>query len=197
MNWAWIETTLTAVGMVLLSALGIYLSLILLTRIAGLRSFSKISSFDFAITIAIGSVIASTVMTRNPPLVQGAIALVALYAAQLSVAVLRQHSQIVRSVVDNKAVLLMAGQEIIEENLRRARVTESDLRGKLREANVTDLRQVRAVVMETTGDVSVIHADPEAPALDPALLEDVIGSERLLDGGSSGRGGRGEREHGR
>lgn len=55
-DWSWITTTGTAVLMVVLSALGIYLTLVLFTRLAGLRSFSKMSSFDFAITVGIGTV---------------------------------------------------------------------------------------------------------------------------------------------
>jgi len=57
--------------------------------------------------------------------------------------------------------------------LRAVRMTEDDLYAKLREANVTRWDQVRAVVMESTGDVSVLHADPEAPPLEAGLLHGV------------------------
>ena len=53
----------------------------------------------------------------------------------------------------------MDGNEILEDNLRKARVTKSDLRSKLREANVTRLDQVKSVIFETTGDISVLHKE--------------------------------------
>ena len=177
---AWIETTWMAALMVVLSTLGIYASVMLLTRLAGLRSFSKMSSFDFGITVAIGAVIASTLIAKNPPLLQGAVALAALYGVQIATAILRQHFTWARSLIDNQALLLMAGDQIIKKNLRKARMTEEDLRGKLREANVIDYRQIRAVVMETTGDVSVLHASPDDPDLDPDLLEGVADSELVF-----------------
>ncbi|MFB6098832.1 MAG: YetF domain-containing protein [Salinibacter sp.] len=55
----------------------------------------------------------------------------------------------------------MDGPEVLSDNLCRANMTEADLRAKLREANVTRLAQVRAVVMGSTGDVSVLHAHPD------------------------------------
>ena len=139
---AWLTTSWTALLLVLLSALAIYVSLVLLTRLAGLRSFSKLSSFDFAITVAIGTVIASTMLTQNPPLLQAVFVLTVLYGIQMSVAYLRQRYDWMGRLVDNKPLLLMDGPELIHENLRRAQVTEADIRAKLRQANVTDMNQV-------------------------------------------------------
>ncbi len=67
----------------------------------------------------------------------------------------------------------MDGPTIIEDNLLKARVTKGDLRSKLREANVLDLSQVRAVVFETTGDVVVLHSSDQSQSLEPWLLKDV------------------------
>lgn len=179
MQWSWIVTSGEAVLMVLLTTVGIYLSMILLTRVSGLRSFSKMSGFDFAVTVAIGSVLATTIVSENPPLLQAAVGLAALYGVQILVATLRERSGAVSAAVDNAPLLLMAGEEILEDNLRKARVTEADLRAKLREANVLRLEEVRAVVFESTGDVSVLHGPPGGTELEPGLLEGVVGRERL------------------
>lgn len=176
---AWIVTTGTSVLMVAISALGIYVALLLLTRLVGLRSFSKMSSFDFAITVAMGSLVATVLLSESPPLAQGIAGLVVLFLIQFVVAALRNRSKAVQQIVDNQALLLMAGDEVLHENLRKARVTEDDLYAKLRAANVLHPDQVRAVVMETTGDISVLHADSDEPALDLRLLADVRDAERL------------------
>lgn len=175
----WLFVTKPAIAAVTLTAVGIYLSVVLLTRLNGLRSFSKISSFDFAITVAIGSTIASTVVLESVSLLKGTVALAAFYTVQFAAASLRQHVPGFSAVQDNEALLLMAGSEVLDENLRRAQMTRGDLRSKLRGANVVHEDQVRAVVMETTGDVSVIHAAPDGPDLDPALLDGVRDADRL------------------
>lgn len=179
MDWAWITTTFPAAWMVVLKAIGIYAALVLLTRMAGLRSFSKMSSFDFAITVAFGSILAGTMLAENPPLLQSVVGLAVLFALQSVVSRLRTRFGAVAGVVDNAPLLIMAGPEILHENLQSAQMTEDDLYAKLREANVTRWEQVRAVVMESTGDVSVLHAEPSDPPLDAGLLHGVRHAERL------------------
>ena len=174
MDWTWIDTTWSAVAMVALSTIGIYVALIVYTRAAGLRSFSKMSSFDFAMTVAIGSVIASTILTRDPPLLQGVVALGMVYVVQQGVAALRVHFRAARHLVDNEPMLIMEGERILEDAMREARISRGDLLAKLREANVLRLDRVRAVVVESTGDISVLHdSGGGVPDLDEELLEGV------------------------
>ncbi|HDZ13815.1 MAG TPA: DUF421 domain-containing protein [Pricia sp.] len=162
----------TSVLQLFFTALGIYISVILLTRIFGKRSFSKMSSFDFAMTVAIGSIIASTLLSATVSMIEGIIGLTIVYVLQISAALFRRIDW-VQNLMDNSPLLLMEGNEILEDNLRKARVTKSDLRSKLREANVTRLDQVKSVIFETTGDISVLHKEDNLP-VEPWLLEDVL-----------------------
>lgn len=172
-DWSWIASTPTAVAMVALTGLVVYATLLLFTRLAGLRSFAKMSSFDFAMTVAMGSLIASTILMKDPPLVQAISGLAVLFGLQTLVSWLRKQTSFMPKLVDNRPLLLMAGSNVIQENLATARVTESDLHSKLREAGVTHLGDVLAVVMETTGDVSVIKAGDGSREVDLSLFEDV------------------------
>ena len=157
---------------IIITATGIYLAVIIFTRIAGKRSFSKMSSFDFAMTVAVGSMIATTVLSKSVSLWNGIIGLGAVYILQISVALLRRY-KVVKKMVDNSPLLLMDGKKILHENLKKARVSEEDLRSKLREANVIRLKEVRAVIFEATGDISVMHTEDENEELENWLMEDV------------------------
>ena len=162
-----------------LSVIGVYIALITLTRLFGVRSFSKMSGFDFAVTVAIGSVIGATVAAPSPPLLNGALALAFLFCVQMGVAAMRVRSPKLMSLIDNSPRLIMAGRETAPEQMRKAKITEDDLRAKLREANVLDYDQVEAVIAETTGDISVLHRSEGAPRLNPELLQGVIGADAL------------------
>ncbi|MDT0650959.1 DUF421 domain-containing protein [Autumnicola edwardsiae] len=168
----WFGSSWEALAAICITAVGIYGAVIILTRIAGKRSFSKMSSFDFAMTVAVGSIIASTLLTTSVPLIQGIVGLAAIYTLQISVAFLRRF-KVVSDHVDNSPLLLMDGKEILKDNLKKARVTEGDLRSKLREANVLNLSQVRAVIFETTGDISVLHSEDENEVFEDWLINDV------------------------
>ncbi len=166
------HTTTESIFLICACAIGIYLAIILYTRISGKRSFSKMSSVDFAMTIAIGSIIASVILTPSVSLTEGLIALGAVYLLQLFTSILRLINPI-QKVIDNKPILLMDGDRILTDNMKKARVTLGDLRSKLREANVIQSSQIRAVVFETTGDIAVLHTDHENLTVQDWILEDV------------------------
>lgn len=174
MTESWLSTSWSQVWLVVVSTVVIFLAVIAYTRIAGLRSFSKMSGFDFASTVAVGSIMA-TVSVTSASLIAGLIGLGTLFAVQVLIALLRRRTSI-EQFVDNRPVLLMSGQQTLRENLRRARITEHDIAAKLREANVTERSQILAVVLETTGDVSVLHG--EGP-LDPTLLQGVRDGDKI------------------
>lgn len=168
----WFKISWEATLAIIISAVGIYIAVILLTRICGKRSFSKMSSFDFAMTVAVGSIIASTILSKSVTLMEGLVGLTVVFILQIAAAFARR-SDTVKSIMDNRPLILMDGENILHENLKKGRVAESDLRGKLREANVTRLSQVKAVVFEATGDISVLHKDDDH-SLDDYLMEDVL-----------------------
>ena len=73
-----------------LSAVGFYIGLMLFTRLMGLRSFSKLSSHDFAMTVGIGSILASTVLADKPSLLQGLFAVAMLFLIQGAISIVRR-----------------------------------------------------------------------------------------------------------
>lgn len=169
----WLMTDPTHMVWVILSAVVFSAAVLVAVRVLGLRSFSKMSSYDFVMTVAVGSLMASTLAAATPSLVQGLVGLAALFALQFAVARLRLASGTVKNVLDNEPMLLMENGRMLEENMRATSVTREDLLAKLREANVLQLEEIRAVVLETTGDVSVLHGPQDGATLDAVLLEGV------------------------
>ncbi len=137
--------------------------MVLCVRLSGLRTFAKMSSYDFAVTVSFGSALAGTVLNPGTPWWQGMFAMVALFGVQWLIGFARSRSDGVRRITDNVPLLLMRDGRVIEANLARARVTRGEVEAKLREAGVTEPSTVAAMVLETTGDVSVIASGaPEA-----------------------------------
>ncbi len=146
---------------------------ILLTRINGLRSFSKISSFDFAVTIATGSVVATTIVASDSFL-PGLATLVVLFLLQGVISRLRARSDRLKQVVDNTPLLLVKDGVFLHENMKEAQIATSDIVGKLREMNACERDKLRAVVLETTGNLSVVYAPPGTEMVE-GLFENVRG----------------------
>lgn len=179
-------TSWETVVLVVLSAPVAYLALVAFSRVAGLRSFSQMTNFDLAATVAFGSMLATTIVNSNISLLQGMVAMGTLFGAQALVARTRLRNGLER-VLDNRPLLLMRNSRILPENMRKAKVTKNDLVSKLRLAGVTRMDQVDAVVLETTGEVSVLRHTTDGRSTDPVLLASVAAGTFGPDlGGSIG-----------
>lgn len=161
-----------------ISAIGFYIVLILFTRIMGLRSFSKLSSYDFAMTVGIGSILASTVISDSPSLFQGLFAVAVLFIIQAFISLIRRNVKPIKRLIDNQAIILMGHGEYFWDNLKEANLSTSDVQEVLRKNGIKSKSEVFAVIMETTGDMSVIKNDDTTPDL--SLFDDIRDSELLI-----------------
>lgn len=144
---------------VILSAIGLIWATAVI-RVIGLRSLSKMTNFDFVVTVASGSLLAGAVQASDwPEFVQILLAFAALFGFQFLIANLRQSSETFESAIQNGPIFLMYEGEFCDGALETSRVAKDDVIAKLREANVLQMDQVRAVVLETTGDISVLHGE--------------------------------------
>ncbi len=167
-------TSGVGLGLAVVSTVLVYVVVVVLTRASGPRALAKMSSYDFAATVAVGSTLSSAA-TGSVALAQAGAALVVLFGLQALVAALRTRGAL-GGVVDNRPLLLMAGPRVLDGALRQARLSREELYGQLRSSGVQRLEQVHAVVLETTGDLSVLTGDG---AFDDALLQGVRGAELL------------------
>jgi len=157
---------------IMITAAIFYLVTLLSSKVAGLRSFTKTSGFDFIITLSIGALLATTVISKNVSILEGTVSIVSLYALQMLVAYGRRHWKFVNRYIDNQPILLMEHGKYLELNMKKVRITRMEVKSKLRSNNIYRYDQIRAVVLEPSGSLSVIKHDPKNP-LDTTLLEGV------------------------
>ena len=141
-----------------------------LARLVGLRAFAKMSAFDLVITVATGSLLANAATAGDGAAFARAMAAITtLFAAQFVVALARQRWDWARHLIDNRPRTLMKDGEFQDEALRQERVARADVWSKLRAADVDNRDEVNAVVLEATGDFSVLSGDD----LSDGMLDDV------------------------
>ena len=154
---------------VILSAIGLSW-VTLLIRIVGLRSLSKMTNFDFVMTVALGSVLAAAVTTDAWDMLWQCLAAMAgLFLVQFSASKLRKESDHIEDAIQNRPVFLFKDGSFCDAALTRTRVSKSDVVAKMREANCLSFDACQAVILEATGDVSVLHGD----AFDERIVEGV------------------------
>lgn len=150
-----------------------YVGLVVLLRISGKRTLSKLNAFDLIVTVALGSTLATVLLSRDVPLIEGLLAFALLIFAQYIITALSVHSAFIRRIVKSEPRLLFYGGRMLEDALRSERVTEKEVLAVARSSGYADMNEVGAVVLETDGSFNVLGRidGPVQPT-----LRDVQGS---------------------
>lgn len=140
----------------LLVAPAAYAALVLILRLSGKRTLSKLNAFDFIVTIAIGSTLASIVTTRSLTLVEGVAALALLVGLQFLVTATSVRWKGFHKAVTAEPTLLVRNGEPIIGAMKRERITEDELLAAIRQAGGRGLQEAEAVILETDGSLTGI-----------------------------------------
>ncbi|MFI7495403.1 DUF421 domain-containing protein [Kocuria sp. M4R2S49] len=153
-----------------------YAALVVCLRVSGKRTLAQLNVFDFIVTVALGSTLATIFLSTDVSWAEGFTAFALLAGLQMLVAWISTRWPRVRGIFTSQPALLLADGEIRYEALHRNRLTESELRQAVRMQGTGDLSQVQAVVLETNGKLSVITAGKYGSG---SALEDIRGIETL------------------
>lgn len=134
-----------------------YISLLLLVRVSGKRTLSKMNAFDLIVTVALGSTLATILLSKDTPLVEGVLALGLLIFLQFSITWLSVRSKTVSHLVKAEPRLLFHKGEFLQESMKKERVDEGELLQAIRSQGIGRLDQVEAVVLETDGTFSIVE----------------------------------------
>lgn len=148
-----------------------YAVLVVFLRISGNRTLSKMNAFDFLVTVALGSTLATLLLSEDVSLIQGSAAFAVLIGLQFVVTWSSVRWPLVRKTVTGEPVLLSHDGQILPVAMRYNRVTENELRAAVREAGLVAIEESKAIVLETDGTFSVMKhssngfTSTSAPAL--------------------------------
>lgn len=154
-----------------------YAALVLLLRVSGKRTLTKFNAFDFVVTVALGSTLATILLSKDVALAEGAMAFAVLIALQYVVAWLSVRFSTFGGLVKSEPSLLLYRGRFLYDTMRSERVTEGEIRAAIREQGVLDVENVEAVVLETAGSISIITSSEASPS----SLSGVRGFEQHVE----------------
>lgn len=143
-------------GRTLLVGVLAYVSLIVMLRVSGKRTLAKMNAFDLVVTVAIGSTLATIVLSKSVALAEGLLALALLIGMQFVLSWASTRMPWLRRVVTGEPRLLLRQGKMLEPALRDTRITREEVRAAVRAAGLAEVESVAAVVLETDGSFSVI-----------------------------------------
>lgn len=142
-----------------------YGGLVLMLRTSGKRTLSKMNAFDLIVTVALGSTLATVLLSNSVPLAEGLLALALLIALQFAITFLSLRFERVQQFVKAQPRLLVHRGRLLPAALRNERVTREEIWAALRAAGLGGVEDADAVVLETDGTFSVLKTMGSGSAL--------------------------------
>ncbi len=141
---------------VLIVGTAAYAALIVMLRGSGKRTLSKMNAFDLIVTVALGSTLATVLLSNSVPLLEGVLALALLVYLQYTITWLSVRSERFQNLIKAEPTLLVHEGRYLDTALRQQRVTREEIGAALRQSGKTDIAAVTSVVLETDGSMTVI-----------------------------------------
>jgi len=164
-----------------LRTLFLYLVLILSIRMMGKRQIGQMEASEFVVTMLVANLASIPMQDPAIPLYTGLVPILAVLGSELVLSGLIMHSVMLRRFFCGKPVILIDNGKILQDNLRRTRVTLDELTGHLREKDVLDIQSVQYAILETDGNLSVFpYPEKGAQYLPVTIIEDGFFSKENL-----------------
>jgi uncharacterized membrane protein YcaP (DUF421 family) len=162
------------IGRVLVVGTLAYVLLIFILRVTGKRTLSKMNAFDLIVTVALGSALASTMLSKSVPLAEGVLGFTLLIVLQYAVTWLSVRSEGFQNLVKAQPRLLVHRGQWMPDAMRRERVTEEEVLAALRTQGIPAIDEMTTLVLETEGSLSILTSaapDKGMSSLAPVALD--------------------------
>ena len=142
----------------------LYGVLIMVIRLMGKRQIGQMEPSEFVVTMLVANLASIPMQDSAIPLFSGLVPILTVLGMELVLSALSLRSIRLRKLLCGKPVILIENGNILQENLRKTRITLDELTGHLREKDVLDLQAVQYAILETNGNLSVFPYPKERPA---------------------------------
>ena len=137
----------------------IYAALVVILRIVGKRSLAKLNIFDLVVTVALGSTLATIMLSTDVSYAEGALAFATLCGLQWLVAWGSLRAAWFKGLIRSEPRLLFSDGKFLDKAMREERVLRQEVHAEIRNHGFGDCEDIAAVVLETDGTFSVISRD--------------------------------------
>jgi uncharacterized membrane protein YcaP (DUF421 family) len=149
-----------------------YLIAVLALRAGQRRTLAQWTAIDFAAAVAVGAIVGRTALAHGQSFLVGAVALVTILAMH-SLAMAGRFSPTIAKLVDHRVRVLVSNGILRRDQLRLCGLTDNDVIAKLRQLGVHRLDEVRYVLYETKGELTVVRNEDAQGELVTIGLRDV------------------------
>lgn len=164
----------------------LYVFIIMAIRLMGKRQISDMQPSELVVTMVISDIASLPMQNTSQPLLSGVIPVMILIALEITTSVIMMKSKKIRKAVCGSPVIVINDGRLLQNQMRRLRLTVDDLCAQLRQQNVFSIQDVQYCIVETNGTVSVLEKpqkrQPTADDLGIMIEDNKIETVVISDG---------------
>jgi uncharacterized membrane protein YcaP (DUF421 family) len=138
-------------------AMALYFPLLLVFRLAGRRTLSQMTSFDFVLLLIIGESTQQALLGEDFSLTNAYLVILTLVGIDILLSLWKQRSPQIERMIDGLPTILVENGQPLKDRMVRARVDEQDVLAAARvRQGLERMDQVKFAVLEASGGISII-----------------------------------------
>ncbi|MDA5133975.1 MULTISPECIES: DUF421 domain-containing protein [Psychrobacter] len=166
-------------GRIVLTAVTVYVLIVIITKVSGKRSTSQLNNFDWIVTVMIGSLGASTILLKDIPLIEGISSILVLYVMQFLVTKYASISPQFSSFILSEPRIVFYQGQFLPDAMRAERLTRQELECAMRSEGVNSFDDVEAIVFESDAQLTIIPKPTSSDNNDNHQSEENTVSETI------------------
>ena len=166
-------------GRIVLTAVTVYVLIVIITKVSGKRSTSQLNNFDWIVTVMIGSLGASTILLKDIPLIEGISSILVLYLMQFLVTKYASISPQFSSFILSEPRIVFYQGQFLPDAMRAERLTRQELECAMRSEGVNNFDDVEAIVFESDAQLTIIPKPTSSDNNDNHQSEENTVSETI------------------
>jgi uncharacterized membrane protein YcaP (DUF421 family) len=144
----------------ILRALAVYFILLILFRIAGRRTLTELTPFDFVLLLIIGETTQQALLGQDFSVTNAFLLILTLLLVDVGMSLLRQRSTALDRLVEGVPTVLVENGRPIKALLTKSRVREEEILEAARRLHgLESMDQIKFAVLEVSGGISIIPRD--------------------------------------
>jgi uncharacterized membrane protein YcaP (DUF421 family) len=147
-------------GAIILRTATVYLSVLVLLRLAGKRQVAQLSVVDFVLVLLISNAVQNAMVGESVSVNGGLAAAVTLLVINIGLNRLLLRNERLGAFLAGEPTLLIRNGQVLENHLAREGIRMAELEAALREHGFEDPRLVRQAILECDGSISIVVYGP-------------------------------------
>lgn len=140
-----------------LRAAAIYLVVLVVFRLAGRRTLSELTTFDFVLLLIIGEATQQALLGDDFSIANATLVIVSLVVFDIALSLLKSKSQWFAKLIDGEPMIIVEHGQVLARRVRKARIDENDILEAARHSQGLErIDQIKFAILEKDGKISII-----------------------------------------